>query len=74
MLHINSAGSTEPYNDAADEKRGTNLMITASEDFAVIEHQRVGRLDTTRGFSSFKFVPGTQVNIIFCQKRSNMII
>jgi len=60
--------STEPYNDAADEKRGTNLMITASEDFAVIEHRRVGRLDTTRGFSSFKFVPGTQDNLILALK------
>lgn len=40
---------------------GTNLAITADWTFQDIRVAEVGPLNPTRGFSSFKFVPGTKV-------------
>jgi len=51
--------SSESYDEAADESRGSNLMITVSEDFSSAEVLAVGTKTPTRGFSSFKFIPGT---------------
>jgi len=51
--------SSESYNEVSDESRGSNLMITTLEDFSSPEVREVGTKTPTRGFSSFKFVPGS---------------
>ena len=60
--------SKETYTEKDDERRATNLLFTADEDFSVIKMQRIGPLHLTRGFSSFKFVPGTDDNVIVALK------
>ncbi|RHY03321.1 hypothetical protein DYB25_011156 [Aphanomyces astaci] len=60
--------STEVYDDVADEKRGSNLLIVASEDFTHVEVRKVGTITPERGFSSFKFVPGTHDSVIVALK------
>jgi len=56
--------STEMYNDVEDEKRGTNLMITADENFENINVTKIGPLNATRGFSSIVFLPGREFELI----------
>ncbi|XP_067137135.1 soluble calcium-activated nucleotidase 1 isoform X2 [Centruroides vittatus] len=51
--------SHSSYNEKDDERRGTNLLLRASENFSFINVNVVGKLDPLRGFSSFKFVPET---------------
>ena len=51
------------YDDNEDEKRGSNIMIIADEYFKNIEYKTIGEVVHTHGFSSFKFVPGSQVRI-----------
>ncbi|XP_018006693.1 soluble calcium-activated nucleotidase 1 [Hyalella azteca] len=60
--------SPQPYDEKTDERRGTNLMLTASEDFTRITHATVGEVIDTHGFSSFKFVPNTRDEIILAVK------
>lgn len=51
--------SAEQYNDDLDEERAANKMILANEDFTEIEVKAdIGPFSATRGFSSFKFIPG----------------
>jgi len=56
------------YDDVTDERRGTNLMITADPSFEDVRVSELGPLNPTRGFSSFKFVPGTQDSVIAALK------
>ncbi|KAG2772976.1 hypothetical protein JG687_00011464 [Phytophthora cactorum] len=60
--------STEPYNDMEDEKRGSNKVIIASEDFSSIQVREVGKVTPLRGFSSFKFVPRSDDSVIVAIK------
>jgi len=60
--------SKERYDDVSDERMGTNLLITADEHFSDIQTFRLGPLDPTHGFSSFKFLPGSKDNIIVALK------
>lgn len=60
--------SSEQYNDQDDEHRATNLLIKADEKFKTINVEHVGVLNPTVGFSSFKFVPGTNDQIIVALK------
>jgi len=60
--------SKEKYDDVMDEKRGTNLMILADEKFKSIQTKTVGKIEPTHGFSSFKFLPGSQDRIIIALK------
>ncbi|XP_037113511.1 soluble calcium-activated nucleotidase 1 isoform X2 [Syngnathus acus] len=60
--------STERYEETADERRGTNLVLSCSPDFTDVTVSRVGPLDITHGFSSFKFVPNTDDQIILALK------
>jgi len=61
--------SHEKYNDVADEERGTNLLFKCSEYFDNIQHITIGELvDRTKGFSSFKFLPGTEDQVIVALK------
>ena len=56
------------YNDVEDERRATNLLISADEAFADIQVSTVGVLNPLRGFSSFKFVPHTRDSVIVAIK------
>nr|XP_023659441.1 soluble calcium-activated nucleotidase 1 isoform X1 [Paramormyrops kingsleyae] len=60
--------SSERYDEAADERRGANLVLSSSPNFRDITSSRVGPLLPTHGFSSFKFVPGTDDQIILALK------
>ena len=60
--------SKEKYEETADEKRATNLLFSSDEYFQDIQVKRVGPLRLTHGFSSFKFVPGTDDTIIVALK------
>ncbi|XP_074512698.1 soluble calcium-activated nucleotidase 1 isoform X3 [Sebastes fasciatus] len=60
--------SKERYEEKADEHRGTNLALSCSPDFQDIVVSRVGPLNPTHGFSSFKFVPNTDNQIILALK------
>lgn len=60
--------STKAYNDKDDEKKGTNYLLRANEDFSQITLSAVGPLIPTHGFSSFKFVPGTADSVIVALK------
>lgn len=56
--------SEEAYNDILDEERGSNVMLIVSEDFDRIEVKTIGALRPTHGFSSFKFVPWREHEIV----------
>ena len=60
--------SQESYNDVYDEHRATNLLISADEAFADVHTTHIGPLNKYRGFSSFKFVPGTKDSVIVALK------
>ena len=60
--------STEKYEETPDERRATNLMFRASNDFSKIHMSRIGPFSPTHGFSSFKFVPGTNDHVIVALK------
>ncbi|KAJ8345858.1 hypothetical protein SKAU_G00300510 [Synaphobranchus kaupii] len=60
--------SSERYDETADERRGANLALSCPPDFRGITVSRVGRLNPTHGFSSFKFVPNTDDQIVLALK------
>lgn len=60
--------SSERYEEVADERRGTNLVLSCSPDFQDIVASRVGALNPTHGFSSFKFIPNTDDQIMVALK------
>lgn len=60
--------SAESYDEVQDEKRATNLMFIANDNFDDIEIRKVGIKNEIRGFSSFKFVPGTNDQLIVALK------
>lgn len=57
-----------PYDDVADEHRGTNMILSCSEDFSSCDRMFIGPLNVTHGFSSFKFIPGTNERQIVALK------
>ncbi|XP_070249935.1 soluble calcium-activated nucleotidase 1 isoform X3 [Myotis yumanensis] len=60
--------SHERYSERDDERKGTNLLLSASADFGAIAVRRVGEAVPTHGFSSFKFVPNTDDQVIVALK------
>ncbi|XP_061889352.1 soluble calcium-activated nucleotidase 1-like [Entelurus aequoreus] len=60
--------SHERYEETADEQRATNLLLSSRADFSDITSRHIGPLNPTRGFSSFKFVPHTDDQIILALK------
>ncbi|XP_020503167.1 soluble calcium-activated nucleotidase 1 isoform X1 [Labrus bergylta] len=60
--------SKERYEETADERRASNLVLSCSPDFIDIRASRVGELNPTHGFSSFKFVPNTDDQIVLALK------
>lgn len=53
-----------PYEKVDDETRGCNLMLVADENFQDIQRLEIGDLNRNLGFSSIKFIPGTNDNIL----------
>ncbi|KAJ3614221.1 hypothetical protein NHX12_017795 [Muraenolepis orangiensis] len=60
--------SHERYEETADERRATNLLLSCSADFSHVTAGRAGPLSPTRGFSSFKFVPDTEDRVVVALK------
>lgn len=56
--------SKERYNETIDELKGCNVLISADENFRLIETVKLGPYKPTQGFSSFKFVPDSFDNVI----------
>ncbi|XP_052124924.1 soluble calcium-activated nucleotidase 1 isoform X2 [Frankliniella occidentalis] len=52
--------SKEIYHEDKDPYHGTNLLLTTDENFSNIDVVSVGEAIRTHGFSSFKFIPGTE--------------
>lgn len=60
--------SRESYDENADERRATNILISCNEKFSQIQIRYIQPLNPTHGYSSFKFVPGTQDTVIIALK------
>jgi soluble calcium-activated nucleotidase 1 len=61
--------STEMYDETADERRGTNLLLTSDDTFSQIEVHHIGdQGEGSRGFSAFQFVPNTGDDLIVALK------
>ena len=60
--------SHERYSEKDDEHKGANLLLSASPDFGDISVGHVGAVVPTHGFSSFKFIPDTDDQIIVALK------
>ncbi|XP_043464951.1 soluble calcium-activated nucleotidase 1 [Leptopilina heterotoma] len=60
--------STHRYNETLDEIRSCNLLFRADENFSNIRVIQIGTVTPTKGFSSFKFLPGSNENIIISLK------
>lgn len=60
--------SSERYDETADERRATNLVLACPNDFSEISVSRVGPLLPTHGFSSFRFVPNTDDEMVLALK------
>jgi len=56
--------SKDRYNETLDEHMGCNVLISADESFRNIQVVKLASLKPTHGFSSFKFVPGTDDRVI----------
>jgi len=56
------------YDDDEDEQKCTNLLITCDDNFENIQVSKVGEIVPSHGFSSFKFVPGTDDQVIVAIK------
>lgn len=56
------------YNDKDDEQRATNVLLSSDEHFTEVQVRTIGELSPTHGFSSFKFVPGTDDQLILALK------
>jgi soluble calcium-activated nucleotidase 1 len=60
--------STEAYDEIKDESMGSNTVLIVSEDFSDVVVRKIGKVTPTRGFSTFKFVPGTNDEVIVAIK------
>ncbi|CRK98073.1 CLUMA_CG011442, isoform A [Clunio marinus] len=64
--------SMQRYNETLDESRGCNQLLIADETFKDVKAIEVGVLKPTRGFSSFKFLPGSMDSIIVALKTEEL--
>ncbi|XP_076300155.1 soluble calcium-activated nucleotidase 1 [Lasioglossum baleicum] len=60
--------SRERYNDDTDERMSCNVLLTVDENFVDVKVTEIGSIVPIRGFSSFKFLPGSQDLIIVALK------
>lgn len=64
--------SHEKYNETRDELMGCNYLISTDEYFVDIKSSKVGKIIPSHGFSSFKFIPGTNDNVIVALKTEEL--
>ncbi|TFJ81602.1 hypothetical protein NSK_006853 [Nannochloropsis salina CCMP1776] len=60
--------SSLPYDEELDEKMGSNKLVIADESFSKLQVRDVGKITPERGFSSFKFLPGSRDTVILALK------
>jgi len=56
--------STLPYDEALDEERGSNLVISVDENFEDPKVIRLGPQIPTHGFSAFQFIPWRENEVV----------
>jgi len=56
------------YSEKSDERKGTNIILLADEDFNTVKVKTVGQIVPTHGFSSFKWIPDTKDQLIVALK------
>jgi len=56
------------YRDDTDELMGTNLLITSDNVFKNVQVSHIGEVIPSHGFSSFKFLPGSDDGVIVAIK------
>eukprot|EP01100_Stratorugosa_tubuloviscum_P008510 TRINITY_DN3559_c1_g1_i1.p1 TRINITY_DN3559_c1_g1~~TRINITY_DN3559_c1_g1_i1.p1 ORF type:complete len:349 (-),score=130.78 TRINITY_DN3559_c1_g1_i1:32-1078(-) len=62
--------SHEPYDEVLDEERCGNIALVANQDFSKIRLiEEVGPLDKLKGFSSVKFIPFRQNEVVVLKTR-----
>jgi len=61
--------STKDYDEAEDESRGSNKGFIITESFDSVKELTIGDQDPTHGFSSVKFVPFRENEIIALKTR-----
>ncbi|KAM8706149.1 hypothetical protein ACLKA7_010434 [Drosophila subpalustris] len=66
--------SKDKYNETLDEHMGCNILISADEDFNIVETVKLDPDNTspTHGFSSFKFLPHAKDSIIIALKSEEL--
>ncbi|XP_032523983.2 apyrase [Danaus plexippus] len=60
--------SHESYNETRDEVMGCNYLITANDDFSQVKAIEITKHHPKHGFSSFKFIPGSNDEAIVALK------
>ncbi|XP_028027082.1 soluble calcium-activated nucleotidase 1 [Bombyx mandarina] len=60
--------SYEQYNETKDEIKGCNYLITADDNFRNIKANKITKFQPKHGFSSFKFIPGSNDEAIVALK------
>jgi len=64
--------SHEQYDEVKDEFTGTNVLLSCDEHFKNVNVVHVGKVEPTHGFSSFKFIPGTDDTVIVALKTTEV--
>lgn len=62
------------YDDSTDETRGTNLLLSVSEDFSTINVSTVGPLDYSWGASGIRLLPTAGECTIDSSRARHMIV
>ncbi|XP_065570293.1 soluble calcium-activated nucleotidase 1-like [Artemia franciscana] len=60
------------YNEKDDGSRGTNLVLIANENFSRIKVKHIDKVNPSRGFSSLKFIPGSNDDWIVALKSEEL--
>ncbi|EDV28288.1 uncharacterized protein TRIADDRAFT_21256 [Trichoplax adhaerens] len=60
--------SHNKYDDVKDERRGTNTLISCTENFESCRVKHIGVLNPLLGYSAMRFIPGTSDNWIIALK------
>ncbi|CAG9773691.1 unnamed protein product [Ceutorhynchus assimilis] len=63
--------SKDQYNDSADERRGCNVLLSADSNMYDVNVVELNNINT-RGFSSFKFIPTSNDNVIVALKTEEL--
>mmetsp|Transcript_92 Transcript_92/g.306 ORF Transcript_92/g.306 Transcript_92/m.306 type:complete len:368 (+) Transcript_92:224-1327(+) len=58
-----------PYDPVTDETMGTNILLTASDDFRDIRVTTIGPLQSDRGFTAMRKIPGSEDHFLALKVR-----